>query len=57
MSYLLILVIFYQPIYWAGRLLYNRVTVHTDTTDYLSKIKSWFSAFWGLISPKKLNQE
>lgn len=52
MSFLLILLIFYQPLYWIGRLIYNRITVNSDTTDYLSKIKSWFVALWGLIDPR-----
>ena len=50
MAWLLLLVVFWKPIWYSGKLLYNKIKKIDDPTP-LNKLKAWGSAWLELVKP------
>lgn len=48
---LILLAIFWKPIYWSIKHLYITLYKREDDDNYLPSIKAWFIVLWGLVYP------
>lgn len=55
MIYLLMLIIFWQPLYWSAKFVFykfvNKDSVAAST--YWNYIPAWFKSLWSLVKPSK----
>jgi len=55
MSWLLLILLAWKPIWWSGVAIYHKLSGHTwDSTEYLAHVKQWGMNLWGLVKPGDL---
>lgn len=52
MSWLLLLIFFWKPIWWTGRAIYHLIRKEDwDYKGYLAAAQGWFKTLWELVGP------